>query len=383
MVKCAVSGCPNRTANDKRPGNRSSKRFFSFPQDPVRVKVWLAALRETDKQDLTEQSLICEDHFLTEDIATDGVKHDAIPIMPPYPDGPLGLTSPWGPESPEEEEEQWTTGDCEEDVEEEGGNDAPPTSQPPQQDPVGGVENPPETLKTRSVPPQVKQLIQPKEGISERLSTGQLTRRLLELLVAAPHGSLDVREAAMSLQTSRRRVHNIINVLEDIDLVQKESVVTIKWIGKSSISNFLWRSPQKLRRKLDNMKLVEDALDDLVESCAHQLFSMTDDLEKGVWAYVTHEDISRLIDLKEQTVIIIKAPEETKLDIPSPKEDNIEVHLTGRAPITVLTCELASSDSVTSDLGEKRNVFLALEESGIRTTLLPVPSGPQSPVQRT
>ncbi|KAF3703238.1 T-lymphoma invasion and metastasis-inducing protein 2 [Channa argus] len=281
MVKCAVSGCPNRTANDKRPGNRSSKRFFSFPQDPVRVKVWLAALRETDKQDLTEQSLICEDHFLTEDIATDGVKHDAIPIMPPYPDGPLGLTSPWGPESPEEEEEQWTTGDCEEDVEEEGGNDAPPTSQPPQQDPVGGVENPPETLKTRSVPPQVKQLIQPKEGISERLSTGQLTRRLLELLVAAPHGSLDVREAAMSLQTSRRRVHNIINVLEDIDLVQKESVVTIKWIGKSSISNFLWRSPQKLRRKLDNMKLVEDALDDLVESCAHQLFSMTDDLEKG------------------------------------------------------------------------------------------------------
>lgn len=39
-------------------------------------------------------------------------------------------------------------------------------------------------------------------------------------------------------------------------------------------------------------------------------------------AYVTHKDISRLADFQEQTVIVVKAPEETKLEVPAPKEVN-------------------------------------------------------------
>lgn len=62
--------------------------------------MWLAALRETDKQDPTEQHLICEDHFLPEDITKNGVHSDAIPIMPPCFDGA------WGPDSDEEEPEE-------------------------------------------------------------------------------------------------------------------------------------------------------------------------------------------------------------------------------------------------------------------------------------
>lgn len=40
MVKCVVSGCPNRVASDSRGiFNRPPKRFFNFPKDPTRVKV--------------------------------------------------------------------------------------------------------------------------------------------------------------------------------------------------------------------------------------------------------------------------------------------------------------------------------------------------------
>lgn len=40
MVKCVVSGCPNRVASDNRGiFHRPPKRFFSFPKDPTRVKV--------------------------------------------------------------------------------------------------------------------------------------------------------------------------------------------------------------------------------------------------------------------------------------------------------------------------------------------------------
>lgn len=37
-------------------------------------------------------------------------------------------------------------------------------------------------------------------------------------------------------------------------------------------------------------------------------------------AYVTHKDISRLGAFQEQTVIVVKAPEETKLEVPAPTE---------------------------------------------------------------
>lgn len=41
MVKCVVSGCPNRLVSSETRGifNRPPKRFFQFPKDPARVKV--------------------------------------------------------------------------------------------------------------------------------------------------------------------------------------------------------------------------------------------------------------------------------------------------------------------------------------------------------
>lgn len=76
------------------------------------MQVWLAALRETEKQDSSEQHLICEDHFLPEDISNNGVSKEAIPIMPHCLDGPL--ISPWGAES-SEDDDPWAAGgdDCE------------------------------------------------------------------------------------------------------------------------------------------------------------------------------------------------------------------------------------------------------------------------------
>lgn len=37
-------------------------------------------------------------------------------------------------------------------------------------------------------------------------------------------------------------------------------------------------------------------------------------------AYVSLADISRLQDFQQQTVVVVKAPEETKLEVPAPKE---------------------------------------------------------------
>ncbi|MEQ2162546.1 hypothetical protein GOODEAATRI_020874 [Goodea atripinnis] len=143
MGKCVVSGCPNRMGNFNRGVlNRAPKRFFRFPTAPDRVKVWLAALRETDK-DTLEQHFICEDHFLPEDIFKNGISSDAIPIMPPYLDGQRRLISPWSGDSLQEEE-QWSNGGWDNE-EEEGEEEAPRAApEPPEQNPDRGPENPPE-----------------------------------------------------------------------------------------------------------------------------------------------------------------------------------------------------------------------------------------------
>uniref|UniRef100_A0A665VT60 Si:ch211-195d17.2 n=1 Tax=Echeneis naucrates TaxID=173247 RepID=A0A665VT60_ECHNA len=259
MVKCVVSGCPNRMVGANRGIlNRPLKRFFNFPEDPTRVKVWLAALRETDKQDLTEQHLICEDHFLPEDISSNGVNSDAIPIMPPCLEGSLSLTSPWRAESSSEEEQE-EEGEVRED------------------DLTSDCES--HYLCFFLISRFHIELFLLRSDVS----LGWLTRGFLELLLASPDGSLDLRQVAVSLNTRKRRIYDITNVLNSIQLIQKESTNRIKWIGKSPISHFLWKNQQRLQKELDNLKLVEDTLDGLIKSCAQQLFDMTDDVENSAY----------------------------------------------------------------------------------------------------
>lgn len=238
----------------------------------------------------------------------------------------------------------------------------------------------PSGAKTTSAGLHQKKEIQTKRVSRQDVSLGLLTRRFLELLLAAPDGSLDLRHVATNLQTRKRRVYDITNVLTGISLIEKQSASRIRWTGKSPISSFLWKNQQRFQKELENLKLVEDTLDGLIKSCAQQLFDMTDDTENSESAYVTYEDISRLRAFQEQTLIVVKAPEETKLEVPAPKEDSIQVHLKGgRGPIMVLTSDTGSGDVVT---GEKSGCFLMLEESRIKTAVLHTESSsPQSTVQ--
>ncbi|XP_034384164.1 transcription factor E2F6 isoform X2 [Cyclopterus lumpus] len=309
--------------------------------------------------------------------------------MPPYLDGPMGLISHWGAESSEEEEEeeeeeeaaaQWAPGGVDEDDDDDDDDDDAPVKvelpapePPPQRDP-GALKT--SGTKTPGLSPPQKRIHNKRTDVS----LGVLTRRFLELLLASPDGSVDLRQVTTILQTRRRRVYDITNVLEGISLMEKESTNKFKWIGSCQISGFLRINQQKFQRELENLKLVEETLDSLIKSCAQQLFDMTDDVQNAKSAYVTNEDVGRLAAFREQTVLVVKAPEETKLEVPAPKEDNIQVHLKGgKGPITVLTCDIVAEGDATA---EKSSCFLTLEESRIATAaLLTESSSLQSAVQ--
>ncbi|XP_050927623.1 transcription factor E2F1 isoform X2 [Lates calcarifer] len=369
MVKCVVSGCPNREeSGDLGLFNRPPRRFFSFPKDPGRVKVWLAALRETDgqRQDSTDRRLICEDHFLPEDISSAGVDPDAIPIMPPCLDGDLGTISPWGAES-SEEEDQWAAGGDDVPAAVEPPGPKPPAVNPPQQDP--GVKKTSEAKSTSLILNQTKEMIRTKKAVRQDMSLGCLTQRFLEMLLTAPDGSLDLRQAMAKLQTRRQRVSDITNILHGISFIEKLSANRVKWIGKSPISWFLCTNREKLQRELENLKLVEDTLDSIIRTCRQQLFNTTNDTENSAMAYVTHEDISRVRAFQDQTLFVVKAPEETKLEVSAPgkMQDRIQVRLRSRSgPIMVQTCDIRTGDGVTR---ETSGCFVTLAKSRIKMAM--------------
>lgn len=60
-------------------------------------------------------------------------------------------------------------------------------------------------------------------------SLSLLTTRFLDLLHKAPNNMIDLNEAARILETQKRRVYDITNVLEGIGLIEKQSKNTVKW----------------------------------------------------------------------------------------------------------------------------------------------------------
>ncbi|XP_071067985.1 transcription factor E2F6 isoform X2 [Dasypus novemcinctus] len=180
-----------------------------------------------------------------------------------------------------------------------------------------------------------------------------LTRKFMDLVRAAPGGVLDLNKVAARLGVRKRRVYDITNVLDGIDLVEKKSKNHIRWIG-SDLSDF-GAIPQqkKLQEELSDLSAMEDALDELIKDCAQQLFELTDDKENERLAYVTYQDIHSIRAFHEQIVIAVKAPAETRLDVPAPREDSITVHIRStKGPIDVYLCEV-EQDSTSNKVSEE------------------------------
>nr|KAF6328711.1 E2F transcription factor 6 [Pipistrellus kuhlii] len=173
-----------------------------------------------------------------------------------------------------------------------------------------------------------------------------LTRKFMDLVRNAPGGILDLNKVATKLGVRKRRVYDITNVLDGIDLVEKKSKNHIRWIG-TDLNNF-GAVPQqkKLREELSDLSAMEVALDDLIKDCAQQLFELTDDKDNERLAYVTYQDIHSIRAFHEQIVIAVKAPAETRLDVPAPREDSVTVHIRStNGPIDVYLCEVEQGRS--------------------------------------
>ncbi|XP_029895489.1 LOW QUALITY PROTEIN: transcription factor E2F2 [Aquila chrysaetos chrysaetos] len=194
----------------------------------------------------------------------------------------------------------------------------------------------------------------PGEKTRYDTSLGLLTKKFIRLLSESPDGVVDLNRAAEVLEVQKRRIYDITNVLEGIQLIRKKSKNNIQWMGTGIFEDAAVTAKQQaLRGELAELARTERTLDQLLQDCALQLQQLADDEANQRLAYVTYQDLCAVSNFQEQTVIAVKAPPETQLEVPDFSEDNLQLHLKStNGPIEVYLCpEEIAEESPTKDHG--------------------------------
>ena len=152
-------------------------------------------------------------------------------------------------------------------------------------------------------------------------SLGLLTKKFVSLIQNAPEGVLDLNAAAVTLGVQKRRIYDITNVLEGIGLIEKRSKNNIQWKGMGSTSSVNMQAElEKLKEEVQQSTEQERWLDAAILEMQNSLRELADDETNAQYAYVTHEDIRSIPAFQPDTVIAIKAPSGTTLEVPDPDE---------------------------------------------------------------
>uniref|UniRef100_G1LSV7 E2F transcription factor 2 n=1 Tax=Ailuropoda melanoleuca TaxID=9646 RepID=G1LSV7_AILME len=189
----------------------------------------------------------------------------------------------------------------------------------------------------------------PGEKTRYDTSLGLLTKKFIYLLSESKDGVLDLNWAAEVLDVQKRRIYDITNVLEGIQLIRKKAKNNIQWVGRGMFEDPTRPGKQQqLGQELKELMSTEQALDQLIQSCSLTFKHLTEDKANKRLAYVTYQDIRAVGNFKEQTVIAVKAPPQTRLEVPDRSEENLQIYLKStQGPIEVYLCpeEVRDPDS--------------------------------------
>ncbi|NXG52569.1 E2F2 factor, partial [Psilopogon haemacephalus] len=179
----------------------------------------------------------------------------------------------------------------------------------------------------------------PGERTRYDTSLGLLTKKFLRLLSDSPDGVVDLNRAAEALEVQKRRIYDITNVLEGIQLIRKKSKNHIQWMGAAMLEDAaVVAKQQALRGELAQLARGERSLDQLLQDTTRQLQQLFDDQANQrypCWA----DDLRAISHFQEQTLIAVKAPPETQLEVPDFSQDNFQLYLKStNGPIEVYLC---------------------------------------------
>lgn len=215
-------------------------------------------------------------------------------------------------------------------------------------------------------------------------SLGLLTKKFINLIKHAEDGMLDLNKAADTLEVQKRRIYDITNVLEGIGLIEKKLKNRIQWKGQGvSKPGEADESVASLEAEVEKLTIEEHRLDDQIREMQERLRDLSEDENNQRWLFVTEDDIKSLPSFQNETLIAIKAPHGTTLEVPDPDEavdypqrryrivlrstmGPIDVYLVSQFEEKfeeVNAVEAPSSVPSTSGLNENATATLATEEN--------------------
>ncbi|KAL6559102.1 E2F transcription factor 3 [Orobanche hederae] len=152
-------------------------------------------------------------------------------------------------------------------------------------------------------------------------SLSLLTKKFITLIKHAEDGELDLNKAADTLQVQKRRIYDITNVLEGIGLIEKKLKNRIHWKGLDpSRPGDMDKDATLLQVELENLCMEERSLDDQIRQMQEKLRDLSEDEINQKWLFVTEDDIKNLPCFQNETLIAVKAPHGTTLEVPDPDE---------------------------------------------------------------
>ncbi|XP_016519545.1 transcription factor E2F1 [Poecilia formosa] len=168
------------------------------------------------------------------------------------------------------------------------------------------------------------------------------TKRFLNLLSQSADGVVDLNWASQVLDVQKRRIYDITNVLEGIQLISKKSKNNIQWLG-NRIDTSLVSRHKELQREVCDLTEAEEQLDELISKCTLQLRLLTEEPQNKKLGYVRCQDLRQSFDSPDQLVMVVRAPPETQMQVTEPSEGYQVSLRSTQGPIDVFLCPEDSS----------------------------------------
>lgn len=148
-------------------------------------------------------------------------------------------------------------------------------------------------------------------------SLGLLTKKFIDLLTTSSDGVVDLNECSQKLQVQKRRLYDITNVLEGIGMLEKKSKNQIQWSRGGNNRPFC--DAAELDDKMRSLQLAERLRLKQKENQMDSLIvNLRDDFSKQMdqkYAYVTCQDLNGVESFKDQLLITLRVPAESKLTV--------------------------------------------------------------------
>jgi len=165
-------------------------------------------------------------------------------------------------------------------------------------------------------------------------SLGELTRKFIKMIQESENKCVDLNDAAKILSVQKRRIYDITNVLEGIGLIEKTVKNKIRWKGTQHMLNHSVsqsgsaggavnmedeQEVQQMEEEIEMLRKEEERIDYWRTQIFEDLHAMAKDPVYSEYAYLNFDDIKHLQSNeagKAETLIAIKAPMGTKIEIP-------------------------------------------------------------------